>query len=281
MKRNNTHRAGKILAVLLSVVLVLSLSLTLAGCGNTSNKDLKKLVVGATTTPHAEILNNLKDDLAKEGYDLVVIEYTDYVKLNPDTVNGDIIANFFQHQPYLDDFNTKNKANLVSVAAIHFEPLAIYQGKTRTLADLPNGATIAIPSDTTNEARALLLLQAQGLIKLPANAGLTVTPRDITDNPRNLKFVELEAAAIPAALADVNIGVINGNYALSAGLDSKTILAKEDPKSQAATTYANILVVKSGNEKDPGIQALSKALTSEKTRKFINDNYSGVVIPVF
>jgi D-methionine transport system substrate-binding protein len=164
---------------------------------------------------------------------------------------------------------------------VHFEPLGIYPGKTTALADLPDGATIAIPNDTTNEARALQLLAAQGLITLPADADLTVTPKDITDNPKNLQFVEVEAAAVPVQLADVDLGVINGNYALGAGLDAAGVLAAEDTSSQAAETYANILVVKAGNESDPGVQALLAALTSAKTRDFINATYNGVVVAVF
>ena len=297
MKRLNCK---KTLAILLSVILTLSLAFALVSCGsgsgdqnaNSNNKtstnpdsttpsDLQELIVGATTAPHAEILAALKDDLAAQGYDLVIVEYTDYVKPNLDTRDGVIKANFFQHQPYLDDFNKENGTDLVSVVAVHFEPLGIYPGKTKSLADLPDGATIAVPNDTTNEARALHLLAAQGLITLPAGADLTITPRDIVNNPKNLKFAELEAAAIPAQLVDVDLGVINGNYVLSAGLDPTSVLASEDANSQAATTYANILVVNRGDENDPGIQALKKALTSEKARQFINNTYNGVVIPVF
>lgn len=293
----------KVLTTLFTSVLAISLAFALVACGgtadnqnskgnqgtngnqnangNSGSRDQSKLVVGATTAPHAEILNALKADLAAEGYELQVIEYTDYVKPNLDTHSGVILANFFQHQPYLDEFNSAQGTKLVSVVAVHFEPLAIYPGKVKSLAALPDGATIAVPNDTTNEARALQLLQAQGLITLPAGADLTVTPRDIVSNPKNLKFAELEAASIPAQLATVDLGVINGNFALSAGLDTTTILAAEDANSQAAQTYANVLVVNRGDENLPGIQALKKALTSEKTRQFINNTYKGVVIPVF
>ena len=280
MKVTTVKRLSKVLLVAV-LAAVLGLGLVACGTKDKTTGELTQLVVGATVAPHAEILNALKDDLAAQGYELKVVEYTDYVKPNLDTNDGVTIANFFQHKPYLDEFNAENNTDLVSVAAVHFEPLAIYPGKTKTLADLPDGATVAVPNDTTNEARALLLLQAQGLITLPANADLTVTPRDIVDNPKNLKIVELEAAAIPAALPDADLGVINGNFALSAGLDASTVLAKEDPNSQAADTYANILVVKAGSENDPGIKALAKALNSEKCRKFINDTYQGLVIPVF
>lgn len=290
----------KLLSTLLSAALIISLSFALVACGGNANnqgssngnnngatnsgektKALVKIVVGATPAPHAEILNFIKDDLAAQGYELVVVEYTDYKIPNLDTNAGTIQANFFQHKPYLDDFNSNNGTNLVSVAAVHFEPLAIYPGKTKSLADLPNGALIAIPNDTTNEARALQLLEAQGLITLPKNADLTVTPRDIVSNPKNLRFAELEAASIPVQLVDADLGIINGNYALGAGLDSSTILASENADSQAADIYANILVVKAGHENDPAIRALAKALTSDKVRQFINSTYKGVVIPVF
>ncbi|MDR1421488.1 MAG: MetQ/NlpA family ABC transporter substrate-binding protein [Coriobacteriales bacterium] len=295
MKARNTARITikKALTLSLSALLALSLSLLLAACGGTddtvtnesdttgSSTELTVIKVAASPTPHAEILNNLKDDLAAQGYDLQVVEYTDYIIPNTATEDGEVLANYFQHQPYLTDFNAENGTNLVSVGAVHFEPLGIYPGKTASLADLPDGATIAVPNDTTNEARALQLLQAQGLITLPADADLTVTPKDIVENPKNLSFVEVEAAAVPVQLADVDLGVINGNYALGANLDPASVLASEDVNSQAAQTYANILVVKVGSESDPAVQALLTALTSAKTRDFISTTYSGVVVPVF
>jgi D-methionine transport system substrate-binding protein len=274
------------LAVVLTVAL---LSLLISGCtqnnsttDNTGTNGQKTVLkVGASVTPHAEILNNIKSDLADEGYDLQIIEYTDYVKPDLDTANGDTIANYFQHKPYLDDFNLQNKTDLVSVAAIHFEPLAIYPGKTESLDSLPDGAKIAIPNDTTNEARALQLIAAQGFITLPEGAGLDVTPKDIVSNPKNIQFIEMDAAAVPRSLQEVDLGVINGNNALAANLDLNSVLVAEDPNSEAAQTYANILVVAAGHEDDPGIQALVKALTSDKTRQFIEDNYNGAVVPVF
>ena len=278
----------KVALTITSVLLVLSLSLGLVACGGGSSSgggsdegELTVLKVGASVTPHAEILANVKDALAAEGFDLQIIEYTDYVKPNLDTDAGDTFANYFQHLPYLEDFNAENGTDLISVAAVHFEPLGIYPGTTSTIESLQDGATIAIPNDTTNEARALILLADQGLITLPENADLTITPRDIIDNPKNLKFLEVDAAAVPRELVEVDLGVINGNNALAADLDPLTVLAVEDVASAAAQTYANILVVKSGSESDPGIQALIKALTSEETRDFITDTYSGVVVPVF
>ena len=282
-----------------SALLALGLAFSLVACDNTpqpatsgnsgtgnsgtagNNNQSTTLVVGASVTPHAEILKNIQSDLAAEGVELKIIEYTDYVKPNLDTDTGDTAANYFQHKPYLDEFNSANNTKLVPVVAIHFEPLAIYPGSVTSLAALPDGAKVAVPNDVTNEARALQLLAAEGLITLPANADLTITPKDIVSNPKNLSFVEVDAAAVPRQLQDVAIGVINGNNALAAGLDVNTALASEDPESQAAQTYANVLVVKSGQENDPAIQKLVKALTSDKTRKFIDDNYKGVVVPVF
>jgi D-methionine transport system substrate-binding protein len=286
----------KMLSLVFGTLLTLTLALLLVACGNSStdsgtagsadkgsgaSAELTVIKVAASPTPHAEILNNIKDDLAAQGYDLQVVEYTDYVIPNTATQDGEVMANYFQHQPYLTDFNAENGTDLVSVGGIHFEPLGIYPGKTAALADLPNGATIAVPNDTTNEARALQLLASQGLITLPENADLTVTPKDIVDNPKNLSFAEVEAAAVPVQLADVDLGVINGNYALGAGIDPTTVLATEDVASQAAQTYANILVVKAGNESDAGVKALLTALHSEKTRTFIKTTYDGVVVPVF
>ncbi|MDR0459083.1 MAG: MetQ/NlpA family ABC transporter substrate-binding protein [Coriobacteriales bacterium] len=288
MKGTTRKALSKAVSLALAVLLTLPLLLGLGGCstkddngGGSGSADLVTIKVGASVTPHAEILANLKEDMAAQGFDLQIIEYTDYVKPNMDTDAGDTDANFFQHQPYLDEFNTENGLNLVSVAAVHFEPLGIYAGKTTSLANLPNGASIAVPNDPTNEARALHLLAAQNLITLPAGAGLDITPRDIIDNPKNLKIIEVEAAAVPRQLAEVDLGVINGNVALSAGLDPSKVLVTEDPDSTAAQTYANILVVKAGNENNPAIKALVSLLHSEKTRTFINEKYPGVVIPVF
>jgi D-methionine transport system substrate-binding protein len=270
--------AKKALSIALSALLVLTFSFVLTACGK---KDNGTIVIGASVAPHAEILRAIEPELNAAGYTLEIIEYTDYVKPNLDTEAGDTYANYFQHVPYLDDFNAENGTNLVSVAAIHFEPLAIYAGTATSLADLPDGAKVAVPNDTTNEARALQLLAAQGLITLPADADLTITPRDIVDNPKNLQFVELEAAAIPPELGEVAIGVINGNFALSAGLDTSTILAAEDANSLAAQTYANVLVVVAGNENTPETKALIAALTSNAARDYINTTYNGAVIPVF
>jgi len=239
------------------------------------------LKVGASPAPHAEILGEVIDQLAAEGIDLKIIEYSDYVVPNTALDSGEIDANFFQHVPYLDDFNAENGTNLVPVLAVHFEPLTIYAGKSASLDDIAKGAKIAIPNDTTNEARALLLLEAQGLIKLKEGVGIAATPADVIDNPHDIQFVEAEAAALPRLLEDADFAVINGNFALSAGVDSKLALASEDAASEAANTYANVVVVKAGNENNPAIQKLVAALKSDAIRTFIKDSYGGAVVPVF
>ena len=245
--------------------------------GTTASKVIK---VGASPAPHAEILAEAKTILAKQGYDLQVVEFTDYVQPNVALTDGDIDANYFQHKPYLDDYNTQNKTDLVSMAAIHYEPLGLYPGKTKTIADLKDGAQIAVPNDTTNEARALLLLQTNGLITLKADAGFTATVNDIEKNDKNLKIVEVEAAQIPRSLQDVDMAVINGNYALSAGIDISTAIAKEEKDSAAAQTYANIIAVRKGDENREDLKALVTALKSAEVKKFIEDKYKGAVVPV-
>ena len=250
-----------------------------APSGDASN-GLTVLKVAASPAPHAEILNSVKDAMAAEGFDLQVVEYTDYIMPNNAVFNGEMDANYFQHQPYLTNFNEKNKTDLVAAAAIHFEPLGIYPGKTASLDALADGATIVVPNDPTNEARALNLLAAQGIITLKEGAGLAATVKDITDNPKNVKITEVEAAQVPMALPDYDFGVINGNYAVGTEL-SDSILVSEDPSSEAAQTFANIVAVKPGKENDAAIQALVKVLTSEDTRKFITEKYGVSVVPVF
>ncbi|MBP7174907.1 MAG: MetQ/NlpA family ABC transporter substrate-binding protein [Thermoclostridium sp.] len=267
----------KLTAVLLTIA---TFALILTGCGKTGGD--KSLKVGASVTPHAEILKVAKEILAADGITLEIVEYNDYVLPNTATENGELLANYFQHQPYLTDFNAEKNTHLVSVAAIHYEPFGIYPGKTTSMDALKDGAIIAVPNDGTNEARALLLLQAQGLIKLKEGVGLTATILDIAENPKNLDIREIEAAQIARALQDVDLGVINGNYAIQAGLKVGTdALAVEDKESEAAKTYANILVVKEGNENNAAVQALVKALKSDKVKKYIEDTYEGAVIPMF
>ncbi len=241
--------------------------------------ELEPLIVGATITPHAEILEYIRDDLAEAGYDLQIVEYNDYVLPNTALEAGDLDANYFQHVPYLENFNEENGTSIVAVASVHFEPMAIYAGKTASLDELAEGATVAVPNDTTNEARALLLLEANGLISLDPDAGLTATVLDITDNPLNLNITELEAAQIPRSIEDVDIAVINGNYAVEAGL-TETI-AVESSESVAAETYGNVIAVREGDEETEKTKALVNAILSDKVRDFITDNYSGAVLPVF
>ncbi|MCM1466876.1 MAG: MetQ/NlpA family ABC transporter substrate-binding protein [Alistipes sp.] len=242
---------------------------------------LTKLVVGASVTPHAEILAVVKDDMAAAGYDLEIVEFSDYVIPNTSLEDGSLDANYFQHEPYLLDFNAENGTHLVAVEPIHYEPFGIYAGQSTSLADLPDKAKIAVPNDTTNEARALLLLEQEGLIKLKEGAGIQATKNDIAENPHNFEIVELQAEQVARALPDVNIGIINGNNALAAGLSISDALAQEASDSLAAQTYANVLVVKEGNETNPGIVALVEALKSDKVKKYIDETYNGAVVASF
>ncbi len=242
--------------------------------------DGEKIVVkvAASPTPHAEILNSVKDILAEEGIDLQVTEYGDYVIPNTAVEEGEMDANYFQHVPYLDQFNEENGTHLVSVAGVHIEPMAVYAGKAASFDELADGATIAVPNDVTNEARALLLLQSNGLIKLKDEANLSATPNDIVENTKNIQFKEVEAAMIPNIKDEVDLSVINSNYAMQAGLNPvEDSLAIEDSDSP----YVNVLVVKEGNEEAPGIPELVEALHSETCKKFIEDTFDGAVVPAF
>lgn len=274
------------MALLLTLAVFLTL---LAGCGGQGGSGQadggndKVIRVGASVTPHAEILKVVGEVLAEEGYTLEIVEFTDYVQPNLNVESGDLDANYFQHQKYLAQFNEENDTHLVSVAEVHYEPIGVYPGKTQSLADLPDGATVAVPNDTTNEARALLLLQELGLIELREDAGVEATQIDIISNPRNLQFVEMEAAQVPKVLSDVDIAVINGNYAIQEGLSvSKDAIATEDKDSDIIRSYyVNVLAVKEGNENNEAIQALVKALLSDRVRDYINETYNGAVLPVF
>ena len=239
------------------------------------------LKVAASPTPHAEILNVAKEILAEQGIDLQVVEFSDYVQPNLVTESGEVDANYFQHTPYLDSFNEENGTHLVSVGAVHYEPFGIYPGKSDDLAAIADGATIAVPNDTTNEARALQLLAAQGLITVRDGAGLTATINDITENPHNLKIEEIEAAQLPRTVQDVDFAVINGNYALAAGLKISDALASEDANGAAAQTYANIIAVRAGDENSPKTQALLKALKTDAVKQYIADTYNGAVVASF
>ena len=276
----------------LSLALALVLSLSLAACGSKKEEapaaapaetpaettEPVVLNVAASSTPHAEILEQVVDVLAKQGIDLQIHEYGDYVVPNTAVEEGEEDANYFQHIPYLESFNEKEGTHLVSVGGIHIEPMGVYAGKTASLEELPDGAEIAIPNDPTNEGRALLLLEAQGLIKLADSSNLEATPNDIVENPKNLTFKELEAAMIPNAVDEVDLSVINVNYALEAGFNpTEDALAIEDANSP----YVNIVAVKEGNENNPAVLALVEALQSDTVRDFINETYGGAVVPAF
>lgn len=262
----------KIISLTLGAVIALSLT----ACGEKNDKVLK---VGASPAPHAEILEFAKPLLEKEGITLEIVEFTDYVLPNTALQNGDIDANYFQHEPYLLKFNKEQKTDLITAANIHFEPLCVYAGKSSDLAAIKEGASIAIPNDATNGARALLLLEASGVIKLNGK-GLDSTVLDITENTLKIDIKELEAAQIPNVLADVDFAIINGNYAIGAGISSDKVLAGEDAASDAANEFANIVAVKNGNEKQANILTLVKVLQSDEVKNFIKEKYQGNVLPI-
>ena len=272
----------KFVVSFLACSIALSLAVGLSGCGAQKQGPVKEgsIVVGASPSPHAQILEAVSEQLAQKGYQLEIKEFTDYIMPNTALEDGELDANFFQHQPYLTDFNEKNGTKLVSAAAIHFEPLGIYGGKTADLADLPEGAQIAVPNDTTNEARALWLLQAQGIIEVDEQTGLEATKQDITSNPKNVEIVEMEAAQLPRALADVDFAVINGNYAVAAEIADQ-VLVTEDKDSEAAKQYANIVAVREGDENREDIKALVEALQSDEVKAYIEETFGSTVIPVF
>lgn len=286
----------KLISLLLSGVLACSL-LTACGGNNggtaettapetnapaeTASLEGTTLKVGATPAPHAEILEIVKDLLAEQGITLEILEYNDYVQPNNAVEDGSLDANYFQHITYMNNFNEEYNTHLVSVADVHYEPFGLYAGKTASLDALADGAQIAVPNDATNEARALLLLEQEGLITLKADAGITATVNDIESNPKNLQIVEMEAAQLPLRLADVDMAVINGNYAIDAGLKVADALAVEAADGTAAEAYVNVLTVKEGRENDPAIQALADALKSDAVRDFIDTTYAGAVVAVF
>lgn len=247
---------------------------------STETEEKGTITVAASPTPHAEILAEAAKILAEDGWKPDVVEFEDYVQPNLVVDSGEIDANYFQHLPYLDNFNEENGTNLVAVGNIHYEPFGIYPGTKSTLDALEDGDTIAVPNDTTNEARALLLLQANGLLKLKEGAGLTATVLDIEENPLNLKIQELEAAQVSRVKDEVALVVLNGNYALEAGFSvAKDSIAYETSDSEAAKTYVNIIAAKEGNESNPGIQALVEVLKSDAIKEYINNTYDGAVIP--
>ena len=264
----------------LALTLALVLALVLAACGGNSGGD-KTIKVGATPAPHAEILEIAKDLMAKDGYTLEIVEYNDYIQPNNSVEDGSLLANYFQHITYMNDFNQSGGTHLVNAAGIHYEPFGLYAGKTASLSELADGAQIAVPNDATNEARALLLLEQEGLIKLNDGVGLNATKSDIAENPHNYEIVELEASQLPARLQDVDAAVINGNYAIDAGLKVSDALAVEAADGAAAEAYVNVVAVKQGSENNEAIKALVKALQSDEVRTFIESTYDGAVVPLF
>jgi len=239
-----------------------------------------KIKIGATPSRHAEILEAAKDALKKKGVEIEIVTYNDYVQPNIATDEGQIDANYFQHQPYLDDFNKENNTHVVSVGKIHYEPFGIYAGKSKDLKNIQDGAKIAVPNDTTNEARALLLLEANGIIKLKDGAGLTATKQDIVENPHNVEIYEVEAAQIPRSLDSVDFACMNGNFAIQANYKPSEALAAEKSDSEAAQTYANIIAVAEKNKDAAWAKTLVEVLTSKEIQDFINEKYEGGVVPL-
>ena len=265
---------------IIAIVLTLTLALALAACGGNSTDD-KTIKVGATPAPHAEILEVVKEILAEEGYTLEIVEFDDYIIPNTSLEDGQLDANYFQHITYMNNFNVVNGTHLVSAAGIHYEPMGLYTGKCDSIENLPDGAKIAVPNDATNQARALLLLEQVGRITLKDGAGIDATKADIVENPKNIEIYETKAELVSATLADVDLAVINGNYAIDAGLKIADALAVEASDGTAAEAYVNVLAVKEGNENAAKIQALVKALQSEKVKTFIEETYDGAVVPLF
>ena len=269
---------------LLAILLTGALTFGIVGCGGGSEAPADEvdvtLKIGASPTPHAEILAAAKDELAAKGINLEIVEFTDYVQPNLATESGDLIANYFQHGPYLESFNAEHETDLVSIGQIHFEPMAIYAGTVTDLAAIPEGTKVGIPNDGTNGGRALLLLEANGLIKLNPEAGISATKLDVIENPLNLEIIDMEAAQLPLSLSDLGFAVINGNYAMQNGLTSEDSLAIEGADSVAATTYGNIVVVKAGNEEAEGLAELMEVLQGATVAEFINSTYCGAVAPM-
>lgn len=286
---------------IITAALVLSLTFSLTACGGAANKEIKtdssvqpeqtaqttektteKIVikVGANITPHSEILEQAKPLLDEKGITLEIVQLEDSITPNTGVIEGSLDANYFQHVPYLEQFNKENGSDLVSVGAIHYEPFGVYAGRTTDLPALPDGALIAVPNNVTNEARALLLLAQEGIIKLREDAGINATVEDIVENPKNVEFKELAPEQLVAALPDVDVAVINGNYAIEGGLDVSQALAVEANDGLAAQTYGNIIATSKAKENDAAIKTLVEVLQSEQISKYINDTYDGAVVPL-
>lgn len=275
---------------LLSLAIVTTLLAgVLTGCGSDSTQNSGSsnseggnttIKIGASLTPHAEILEKAKPILEKEGVTLEIVKIEDTVTPNTGLLEGSLDANFFQHQPYLDDFNKENNSDLVSAGAVHYEPFGIYAGKVKSLDELPEGATVAVPNNVTNEARALLLLEQEGLLKLKEGVDIKATVQDIVENKKNIKIEEIAPEQLVRSLPDVDVAVINGNYAIEGGLHVKDALAVESDQSVAAQTYANIVAVQKKDENNEAIKKLIQVLQSDEIKKFIEEEYDGAVVPI-
>jgi D-methionine transport system substrate-binding protein len=285
---------------IVAAALTLSLTFALTACGSSAAVESTDLAapqeaetvqtadapepvvikVGANITPHSEILQQAKPILEEKGITLEIVELEDSITPNTGVIEGSLDANYFQHVPYLEQFNLENGSDLVSIGAIHYEPFGIYAGKTTDLAELPDGALVAVPNNVTNEARALLLLAQEGIITLSEDAGINATVEDITENPKNIQFKELAPEQLVAALPDVDVAVINGNYAIEGGLHVSGALAVEANDGLAATTYGNIVATSPDKANDPALLTLVEVLQSEEISKFINDTYDGAVVPL-
>lgn len=261
------------------IIIILIVTTLLSGCAKKNSIEDKNIIVAASSTPHALILRQAKDYIEKKGYNLVIKPINDYVIPNTITQSGEVDANFFQHLPYLNDFNSKNNTNLVSVHKVHFEPLGIYSKNKLNFNDI-NNSKIGIPNDTSNGARALLLLEKANLIDLNKSKGLNVTKHDIISNPYNIEILELEAAAIPVSLEDLDFGVINGNYALSSNIETDKLLLSEDINSIAALEYANIIAVHEENVNSEAIKILVEALKQDNIFEYIQSEFNSLVIPI-
>ena len=285
---------------IVAAALTLSLTFALTACGSSAAVESTDLAapqeaetvqtaeapesvvikVGANITPHSEILQQAKPILEEKGIILEIVELEDSITPNTGVIEGSLDANYFQHVPYLEQFNLENGSDLVSIGAIHYEPFGIYAGKTTDLAALPDGALVAVPNNVTNEARALLLLAQEGIITLSEDAGINATVEDITENPKNIQFKELAPEQLVAALPDVDVAVINGNYAIEGGLHVSGALAVEANDGLAATTYGNIVATSPDKANDPALLTLVEVLQGEEISKFINDTYDGAVVPL-
>lgn len=269
-------------AGILFVTIILAVGV-IAGCGkkeeSLKEKNLEKITVGASPVPHAQILEYAKKSLKEKGYELEIVEFTDYVQPNKALLSKELDANYFQHQPYLDDYNKKNKTDILGLAGIHYEPLGLYGGKTKSLDQIALKGKIGVPNDGSNEARALLLLEDAGFIQLKKGVGVQATVKDIVENPKNLEIVELEAAQLPRSLADLDFAVINGNFALDAGLSvEKDSLILEKADSVGATKYQNLIAVRKEDQNLKKIKALVDVLTSKELKDYINKNFKKAVV---